>query len=302
MDGTFMTCPALFSQLYTIHGVIGRTETSDKTAPLIYGLLSHKSHHCYVILLEIIRTYVLNEMNIALQPKVILTDFETAAIKAVKTVFPETAQKGCFFHLTQNIWKHVQSAGLSQIYGQNSDFANRIRHLAALAYLSPEEIPPAFRLVEEQVLPKDAEEVSAWFKKYYVEGSYTKQRDAASNCLKIKKTPPTFAPPFWSVASSIEIGVPITQNCVEIWHHRWNALLGRKKWNIYKTFEEILKEQKTTIDTIEKIIGQQATEPKRRKTQQDKEEKIKKLLQKKETMDLLSYLRGLSYVCYLKNN
>lgn len=245
---------------------------------------------------------MLNDMNIILRPAVILTDFEIAAIKAVQVVFPETVQKGCFFHLTQSIWKHIQKAGLTRKYGKESDFANQIRHLAALAYLSAEEIPVAFRLIEEQVLPKEAEEVTAWFQKYYVEGSYKKKRVAATNCLKLSKVPPTFPPQFWSVSSSIEMGIPTTQNCVEIWHHRWNALLGRRKWNLYKTFEEILKEQKTTMDTIEKIISQSASEPRRRKKQHDKEEKIRKLLEKKGTMDLIAFLRGLSYICYLKNN
>lgn len=136
MDGTFMTCPAMFAQLYTIHAVIGHTETSDKTAPLIYGLLSHKTHHCYVVLLEIIRTYVLNEMNIVLQPKIVLTDFEIAAIKAVKTVFPKTLQKGCFFHLTQNIWKRAGCWTCTKIWtGQR--FCKQNKALSCIGLFMP---------------------------------------------------------------------------------------------------------------------------------------------------------------------
>ena len=42
------------------------------------------------------------ENDIHLQPSIILTDFEKAAINATHSEFPNVTNKGCFFHLGQN--------------------------------------------------------------------------------------------------------------------------------------------------------------------------------------------------------
>lgn len=140
--------------------------------------------------------------NIVLQ--IILADFEVAAMNAVKCLFRETLKKGCFFYLTKNVWIvliaytcfHTSLAGLIQKYIQDTEFANKIRHLPALAYLSPEEIPAAFRLLEENVLPKKAEKVTEWFRKYYVEGPFKLKQ---TGHLSIQKIPPEFPPQLWSL-------------------------------------------------------------------------------------------------------
>jgi hypothetical protein len=43
--------------------------------------------------------------------KVVLTDFESALIGALKVVFPNIRHKGCYFHLSQAIWRKIQFLG-----------------------------------------------------------------------------------------------------------------------------------------------------------------------------------------------
>lgn len=51
-----------------------------------------------------------------LDPKSMMFDFGKAAMNASKYVFPPVNMKGCFYHLTQSIWWHVQSNGLQVRY------------------------------------------------------------------------------------------------------------------------------------------------------------------------------------------
>ena len=58
-----------------------------------------------------------------------LMDFEKAAIDSFQQVWQYTEVKGCFFHLTQNVWRKVQGIGLQALYIQNPELAMRIRLL-----------------------------------------------------------------------------------------------------------------------------------------------------------------------------
>lgn len=159
MDGTFQCSPRPYVQLYTVHAQVGTEEGSHKILPLVFGLLSHKTQRCYQIFMEIMRRYAINHCNIVLAPNMIITDFETAAINAVKNVFRNCQQKLCFFHLTQSIWRHIQSAGLAKRYGSDSVFAHKLRHLAGLAFLEPAEIPSAFEMIKNEVIPEEGKKV-----------------------------------------------------------------------------------------------------------------------------------------------
>ena len=51
-------------------------------------------------------------------PTEILMDFEKAAINSFEHTWPGSIVKGCFFHLTQNIWRKVLAAGLQAAYSE----------------------------------------------------------------------------------------------------------------------------------------------------------------------------------------
>ena len=97
IDGTFKTSPALFYQLYTIHGVHGGV-----VVPFVYVYMPGKSEELYTELFTAVRNKTYGE------PEIIISDFEKAAINAAKNVFPATEFFGCLFHLTQNIFRHIQ--------------------------------------------------------------------------------------------------------------------------------------------------------------------------------------------------
>lgn len=92
--------------------------------------------------------------------------------------------------------------------------------------------------------------------------------------------------------------IPLTQNSLESWHNRWNTLLHRKKWNIYRTIEEFQKEQKNTQGIIERIISSEPIAKRKRVSYHG--ERLRKHFEKKTEMDMKSYLSGLAHICYIK--
>jgi hypothetical protein len=173
----------------------------------------------------------------------IITDFEIAAINGSKRAFPNCFTKCCYFHLTQSIWRQIQKAGLSKMYEESTEFAHKMRHPTDWAYLNPSEIPTVFAVLKEHnVFAKEASKVVDWISEFYVNEKFTKTVNRGSRIVFLR-TKPRFHPHMWSVSDCIGSSVPITQNEIESWHHRFNSLLRRRKWNIYKTIQEFQKEQ-----------------------------------------------------------
>lgn len=230
MDGTFCTCPGLFTQIYSIHGIVGNDIDSRKIVPLVYAYAE--------------------ELQCELNPQHILTDFETAVINVVKIYFPEATHTGCLFHLGQNVWRQIQKSGFASRYGNDSKFSLQLRHIVALAYLTPEEIPDAFILLKEKVLPEEAEPIIEWFETYYVQGRKKSQSKGTKLC--ISQTPSLFPPQLWSIHKINELGLPRTQNNVEAWHRRWDCLQNNNRHGLYATIQSLIKEQVSTNHSVEK--------------------------------------------------
>jgi hypothetical protein len=125
MDGTFKTVPNLFEQLYTIHGRVGGSENS-RIFPLVYALMSSKSKECYEKLFQDLLEFS-EDNEIDLQPQIVLTDFEVAAISAIQNEFQNVQCKGCHFHLAQSVYRKVQSTHLTNQYSTDENFSLLIR-------------------------------------------------------------------------------------------------------------------------------------------------------------------------------
>ena len=60
------------------------------------------------------------ELNPALNPFLIMVDFEKAVINAFEDNFLSVVSR-CFFHLPQNLFRKIQSAGLTKHYIEDTD-------------------------------------------------------------------------------------------------------------------------------------------------------------------------------------
>lgn len=99
MDGTFKYSPKYFLQLFTIHGGY-----NGHYVPANFCILPDKRVVTYETTLKNIK-FTAEKMNICLHPKNVVSDFELAIRKSVKSVWPESNVFGCKFHLAQNWFK-----------------------------------------------------------------------------------------------------------------------------------------------------------------------------------------------------
>lgn len=103
--------------------------------PCVYVLATGKDFFTYAEIFS-----KLKEFQPRLSLKTVTCDFEQVAIKAIKQIFPEVQVYGWFFHLCQCIYRHIQACGLQSLYGDDDEFAQYMRCLAALAFVPPEEV------------------------------------------------------------------------------------------------------------------------------------------------------------------
>ena len=115
MDGTFQSVPLLFKQLYIIRASLGNSAVT-----CIYAFMTGKSQILYQELFRAVHQYAM-DLRVVLQPESVTMDFEDAARRAFESTFENVAVKGCFYHLTQNTWRHVQALGLSPMYKENEE-------------------------------------------------------------------------------------------------------------------------------------------------------------------------------------
>lgn len=215
MDGTFSICPQLFHQLYTIH-----VEYFNEVIPVIYVLLPNKTKQTYAGMLKVIKNICPN-----VDLKEVLIDFEQAVIKALLEEFPEVEISGCFFHLTQNIWKNTQAHGLQQRYQECHQFALWIRMIPSLAFLPPSDVVNVFeQLIENPDFPQDALPLANYFEDTYIgrlRGRLGRQR-------------PLFSIDMWNMYNRTLQGKSRTNNSVEGWHRGFQLSAGASFPNIYK--------------------------------------------------------------------
>jgi hypothetical protein len=287
MDGTFKTVPILFQQLYTIHALV-KKGNSSRVLSMVYVLMTSKSEEMYKKLFEVL-IELGNQSGLDLSPPFIITDFEQAAIKAARAEFPNSSNKGCFFHLCQNLWKKIQSERLANEYGNNEEFSIKLRHITALAFLPPAEIPAAFDQVK-LLLPQSTAGVVQYFEENYVHGRRRILRDGSITT----RLTPLFPPELWSIYELVELEYPRTQNTVEGWHNRWNNLIGKAHVGVYKIVEEMRKEQQQVDLQIESMIRGQ-TQPAQRKQHIERENRILSIFNDRNNRSIIEYLRGISH-------
>jgi hypothetical protein len=70
-----------------------------------------------------------------LAPSVINCDFEQGVISAISECFPNTSIRGCIFHLSQNMRKHLVHLGLVHEYNNNPEISLKAKMVRYMLYL-----------------------------------------------------------------------------------------------------------------------------------------------------------------------
>ena len=104
--------PELFYQLYFIYARVG-----ERIIPCVYAMLPNKTQATYERLL---RELLVIENQI--RPTSVMMDFEKSAMNTYATAFAGVNVQACLYHLSQNIYRHLQSLGLQERYQSDAEF------------------------------------------------------------------------------------------------------------------------------------------------------------------------------------
>ena len=103
------------------------------------SLLPDKRQATYTRMCELVKTFIAN-----LNPEVVITDFEKAAISAFSNAFPSVRMSGYMFHLAKNVQRHIDSIGLRESYAANNTVKKFVMGLKCLAFIKPDEVEIVF--------------------------------------------------------------------------------------------------------------------------------------------------------------
>lgn len=135
MDGTVSSGPALFEQIYVIHG-----SRDGWRVPLLFVLCTNKTAETYKTVFQKIKSDLPQY-----EPAQLNVDFELAAVNAIKEVFPGAKIQGCLFHLSQSVVRNLSANGLKSRYESDLTFSTEIRQMIALAFLPPDQVNTFFK-------------------------------------------------------------------------------------------------------------------------------------------------------------
>ena len=183
-------------QVFTIHALLDL-----RALQMVYILLADKTEASYFRVLD-----NLKNLQPALNPVSIMSDFEKANQNAFERAFPSIAIAGCLFHLGQSLWRKVQQLNHAEEYRNDDDFRIHVKMLLALSFVPPVDV---YTLFNELVVdcPQAMDDLL-----YYWEENYIGR-------MRVNiRANPLFSISTWNVHSRVTDGLPRTNNSVEGWY------------------------------------------------------------------------------------
>jgi len=214
-DGTFLTAPSPFIQVYMICG----QSIANRILPAAYCLLPNKETRTYDRMWETLKFALCEEGKVA--PDILKLDYEMASANAFRNAFPTSRVSGCLFHLKRNLWDTVGKKHAICLYNTNPDFQLIVDLMAALAYVRHDKVIFYYDQVVEPLitkLPDTTPEVAFDYIDYY-ERTYVGRRAGRVG----SRRSPMFCPSLWSIYEDIIQDKPTTNNALESFNAQWNA-------------------------------------------------------------------------------
>lgn len=273
-DGTFSIAPPLFAQVYTVMAV-----KNNGVHPIFYALLPNKQRATYNQMFNMIKDLIPN-----LAPMQIHCDFEHAAFAAMKDCFPDTKINGCFFHLAQNMKKHLGAMGFIGDYNNNPQFALHARMVTSLTFVPIRNLDEAIDILAEN-LPEELQPLLNWFEDNYV-GRLNRRGNG--------RRPPLFPHEMWNLYQRTLSGQDRTNNHAEAAHRRLQLELGMDHPTIWKFIEGIKRVQKGRDLYYEQLVAG-SLPPLKLKKYRLADERILSLVNNFRNDNMTEYLRGLAH-------
>ena len=273
-DGTFKVLPELSCHLFCVHSV----NNSNLVIPCLYGLLPNQDERTYN---DFFREILNIKPNLC--PQRILSDFELPSINAIRSTWPNVTIDGCFYHLSQAIYRKIQSEGLAGLYASDGDFSIYIKMIAGLAFIPPANAVSAFEDLQE-ILPSTVEPICNYFEDNYI-GTLRGRMGT-----QYRQTP-RFPVGLWNVYNRVETDLVLMNNYIEEWHRGFQAKVGIS--DIQKFLTVLQKEESVNHEKIQQIfVGTEVAIP---KSKCDNTTQILNIVRKYDNSSSLVYLRDIAY-------
>ena len=165
-----------------------------------------------------------DNIGVSADPTSVTTDFEIAAMNAVRNKFgSRVTVHGCFFHLCQSTYRKIQALGLTSAYNDTADLSIKqfCSMLDALAFLPEADVQTGMENIRQSVpCGQHSEkllELVAYFDATYVSGGVRRVQRPADNGLRVRlrRLAPLFPPATWNVFESTLNGSDRTNNLCE---------------------------------------------------------------------------------------
>ena len=157
-----------------------------------------------------------------------MIDFEQSIM--LDRVYPLVPQKGCLFHLSKNIYKHVQNEGLTQLYLNDAVFRTNIRMISAISFAP---IADTIKALDELCnhVGNQEQVILDYFESTYI-----------GEMRRGRRLPPRFSHAMWNMNLRIQQDLLRTNNDLEGWHNRFQDLSG----SFIRTYGSLSKVSKLT--------------------------------------------------------
>ena len=165
-------------------------------------------------------------------------DYEKAAKNLVVEIYFEIQLQGCFYHLSQCIYRKVQFLGFQQKYQEDAKFSLSIRMIPALAFVPLDDLLDVFDKLQESITDDDVLKVIDYFEDNYI--GRRRRRNRA---------PPLFSHEVWNINIRVTNDLPRTNNSVEGWNRKMQSAVGANHPNLWR-FLNVLKREQGLLNTI----------------------------------------------------
>jgi hypothetical protein len=234
-DGTWKVVPKLINlrqgQLFTLHIVEG----GQICIPCIYAFLPSKNQRCYELLFQLLHQ-ACEERGLALDPRYIVSDYESALLPAFAHAFPGAEPRGCYFHYGQAVYKTIgSSANLRNMYNNQADrsFRTFARMLIALAFLPAALVVPVYNQICALYAAQHPEEALHANGEVAEMLQYMERQWLGHTGIPISQ---------WNVFLRDQEAVDRTNNAVEGFHNRLHLNMGDHP-TMWKACACLVKEQ-----------------------------------------------------------
>jgi hypothetical protein len=182
--------------------------------------------------------------------------------------------QGCFYHLTQATWRHIQSEGLQSLYREDKDIRHFCGQLDGLAFLPASKVTEGMSLLRDSA-PDVLSGLVDYFDSTYVSGSY--RSVLCNGRIRLRKTSPRFDPQVWNVHETTLNDGDRTNNVCESWNNGFRHLVGHSNPSLW-TVINCLQKDNSLVETevYRDSVGENVTK-RRRKETVSHQRKLKKL-------------------------